>query len=75
MVDAHYRSIIKAISWRLIGTCDTTLIAFIITGKFKFAISIGLIELITKTLLYYLHERIWNKIPLGRKKPQIDYNI
>lgn len=68
MAEKHYRSIIKALSWRAVGTMDTMLIAFIITGKLRFAVSIGAVELITKTALYYLHERVWNKIPIGRKK-------
>lgn len=68
MAEKHYRSIIKALSWRAVGTFDTMLIAFIITGKLHFAVSIGAVELITKTALYYLHERVWNKIPIGQKK-------
>jgi len=65
--EAHYRSLIKALTWRVTGTLDTTLISFIVTGKIKWALSIGLVEFITKTILYYLHERIWNKIGFGKK--------
>jgi uncharacterized membrane protein len=56
---SHAKSILKSITWRIIGTIDTILISYFITGKFKLAVSIGAIELITKILLYYLHERIW----------------
>lgn len=71
-----YRSVIKAISWRVIGTLDTILISYLIVGNFKFAISIGGVELFTKMFLYFLHERLWNKIKLGKvdQKP-IDYQI
>ncbi len=71
-----YRSVIKAISWRLIGTMDTIFISFLIVGNFKFAVSIGGVELFTKMFLYFVHERLWNKIKLGRveQKP-IDYQI
>lgn len=71
-----YRSIIKAISWRMIGTIDTIFISFLIVGNFKFAVSIGGVELFTKMFLYFVHERLWNKIKLGRveQKP-IDYQI
>ena len=71
-IETNYRSLIKAISWRLTGTIDTMLISFILTGKIKLALSIGLVELITKTGLYYLHERVWNKIRFGKKEREIE---
>jgi uncharacterized membrane protein len=71
----HLRSIVKAFTWRLTGTLDTMVISFIITGQAKWAISIGLVEFFTKTLLYYLHERIWNKIDIGKKSKEISYHI
>ncbi|MCX6897181.1 MAG: hypothetical protein A2107_15495 [Verrucomicrobia bacterium GWF2_62_7] len=74
MIEKHYRSLAKAFSWRVTGTLDTILISFIITGRIKLAISIGFIELFTKICLYYLHERLWNKIEFGRVKPE-EYSI
>ena len=68
------RSIVKAISWRMLGTIDTMLISWLITGKLVLAVSIGATELITKTLLYYVHERVWNRIKFGRKANE-DYVI
>lgn len=62
------RSFAKTVSWRVIGTVDTVLISWLITGTFRLAFSIGLIELITKMLLYYFHERAWNRIRWGKKK-------
>ncbi len=56
------RSFAKTISWRVIGTIDTILISWLITGKLTMAFSIGAIELITKMVLYFFHERIWNTI-------------
>jgi len=71
-----WRSLVKAISWRAVGTADTILISFLITGKPKMAISIGLVELFTKTVLYFSHERLWNRISLGRiRVRQIDFSI
>ncbi|MFA5796384.1 MAG: DUF2061 domain-containing protein [Candidatus Shapirobacteria bacterium] len=75
MHERKRRSILKAISWRIIGTLDTFLISFLITGKFKFAISISGIELLTKFSLYFMHERIWNRIRFGKEKYQIEYEI
>lgn len=65
--DKATRSIVKAISWRIIGTLDTVIISWLITGKITMALSIGLIEVITKTLLYFFHERIWNLIKWGKQ--------
>lgn len=56
------RSIIKAISWRVVGTVDTVIIAWFITGEVTMALSIGSVEVVTKMVLYYGHERIWNLI-------------
>ncbi|MFL0086272.1 DUF2061 domain-containing protein [Tenacibaculum maritimum] len=60
------RSILKSISWRLIGTLDTVLISWLITRKLALAFSIGSVELITKMILYFFHERIWNSIKWGK---------
>lgn len=68
MHEKNYRSIIKSISWRITGTIDTFVISFLITGQLKFALSISGVEIFTKVLLYYLHERVWNKIKLGKVK-------
>ena len=73
MVEHKKRSIAKAISWRTLGTVDTMLI--IVTGSPLAAVSIGAFELITKTLLYYFHERAWNKINFGRDKKEPEYQI
>ncbi|CAL2057119.1 DUF2061 domain-containing protein [Tenacibaculum sp. 190524A05c] len=61
------RSIVKSISWRAVGTLDTVLISWIITGKIDTALSIGAIELITKMILYFFHERVWNTIKWGKR--------
>jgi uncharacterized membrane protein len=62
------RSFVKSISWRIVGTVDTILISYLITGEIRFALSIGAIELITKMGLYVIHERIWNKTSWGKSK-------
>jgi uncharacterized membrane protein len=66
MGDKKYRSLIKGISWRLLGTIDTVIVSFLLTGKIKVALSIGGVEFISKIILYYFHERIWNKIKFGK---------
>ena len=67
MKERRYRSITKAISWRITGTMDTFIISFLVTGKPKYAIAISGIEVFTKIFLYYFHERLWNRLSFGRK--------
>ncbi len=70
MKEKHWRSIAKAASWRVTGTVDTIVISWLITGHFKVAISIGFVEVFTKMFLYYLHERIWNRVKAGKVVPE-----
>jgi uncharacterized membrane protein len=76
MHEKPYRSVVKAISWRTVGTIDTIVVSYFITGNLVMAASIGTIEVITKMALYYFHERAWNKISFGKvKEPVVDYQI
>ena len=56
------RSIAKALSWRIVGTLDTLLVSYFVTGKIILAASIASVDFLTKLFLYFFHERIWNKI-------------
>ena len=60
------RSFYKALTWRFLASLDTFLVSFIITGRFDWATSIAIFEIITKSIIYYFHERIWNKVKWGR---------
>jgi uncharacterized membrane protein len=62
---SHKRHILKTITWRIIGTIDTVILGWIVTGNFKMGIGIGGLELITKMILYYIHERVWYKSNIG----------
>ncbi|PTN06352.1 DUF2061 domain-containing protein [Mangrovibacterium marinum] len=76
MREKPYRSVVKSISWRTVGTIDTMVIAWLVTGQLDFAVTIGGVELFTKMFLYYLHERTWNRIRFGRIDPSnIEYHI
>ena len=66
MKDSNLRSFVKGVTWRMTGTIDTMIMAFIVTGQIENAIKIGLTEIFTKVGLYYLHERLWNIIRFGR---------
>lgn len=76
MKEKSYRSMAKTISWRTLGTLDTILIAWIVIGKLEFAVTIGGVELFTKIILYYFHERTWNRIKFGKMNDSdIEYQI
>ena len=64
---SHGRSFVKAVTWRTTGTIDTFVLSYLITGKAKLALAISGMEIFTKIFLYYVHERIWNKVKWGRK--------
>jgi uncharacterized membrane protein len=68
MTTDKLRHILKTITWRMVGTIDTILLSWLITGNLETGVKIGGVEVITKMVLYYFHERLWYKyIRLGKK--------
>ena len=67
-IDSHSRSALKGVSWRFFGTLDTVIIALFVTHTLTKALTIGVTELFTKVLLYYLHERAWTRVRWGLVK-------
>ncbi|WP_139855632.1 DUF2061 domain-containing protein [Aequorivita sinensis] len=59
------RHLAKTITWRMVGTADTMVLAWLLTGNPLTGVKIGLAELLTKMILYYIHERIWYRIDFG----------
>ena len=68
MFASKARSILKTLSWRIVGTLDTMALGWIITGSPLVGLKIGALELITKFVLYYIHERVWLRCKYGIKK-------
>ena len=66
-MDAPRRSLVKTVSWRITGSSATFAIAYILTGNIAVAGVIGVAQMITNTVLYYVHERLWNQIKWGQK--------
>jgi uncharacterized membrane protein len=73
-VETHSRSIAKAISYRVVGSACTGLIAYILTGSRTIFFEAGALDIILKIGAYFLHERLWNHINFGREKPP-EYEI
>ena len=66
--ESHRRSLVKGVTWRVTGSIDTFILSWIVTGSPRIAGTIGAIEIFTKIFLFYLHERVWHRIPWGKTK-------
>ena len=64
--DSNLKSLAKTISWRLVGTIDTMIVSYFITGETAMALSIGSVEVVSKMILYYLHERVWSGVKVRK---------
>lgn len=73
-MDHIHRSLVKAITWRIIGILITFIFVYIYTGNIKESLIIGLGANCVKMFLYYIHERIWNRVKFGRVQPP-EYQI
>ncbi|MDF2156763.1 DUF2061 domain-containing protein [Algoriphagus sp. CAU 1675] len=72
--DSNLKSLLKSISWRIVGTLDTIIISFLVTGQLTMALSIGSVEVVSKILLYYLHERVWESATKSKiNEPEKEY--
>ena len=65
MRETKARSMMKSLSWRMTATLTTIILVLIFTGKFELAVAIGFFEIIVKLIVYYSHERIWDKVKFG----------
>lgn len=66
MSDTPKRSLVKTVSWRITGSGATFGISYLISGNFVVAGTIASIQLISNTILYFVHERVWNRIKWGQ---------
>ena len=73
-LESQSRSIVKAFSYRILGSASTGLIFYAFTGKGSLSIGAGLADMVVKIAVYFVHERIWARIPFGRTKPP-EYEI
>jgi len=73
-METHLRSILKGISWRIGGTSVTIVVAWLLTRNVTIAAKIGVVETVLKIGVFYIHERVWNRVNIGKKETP-DYQI
>lgn len=61
-METQIRSLVKAVSWRIVGTADTFILSWVVTEQIRTAGIIATVEVVTKIAIYWAHERIWNKV-------------
>lgn len=67
-VETHTRAIVKAISYRAFGSFITAVIIYFFVGRVDFAVAGGIADALAKIVAFYIHERVWNKIKIGKKR-------
>ena len=65
-MENRVRSLLKAISWRIVATSTTMLLVFLFTGNLVISVGVGSLEILLKIVIYYVHERIWNMLNFGK---------
>ena len=73
-MESTARSMVKAFSYRILGSASTAAIFFVFTGKAGLSIGAGALDMVVKIGVYFVHERLWNHISYGRPKPP-EYEI
>ena len=74
-MESHSRSIAKAISYRILGSASTAIIFYLLTGKGTLSLGAGLLDMVVKIGVYFLHERLWDRINFGRSTKAPEYEI
>lgn len=67
-METHGRSLIKAITFRIVATAITILLVLAFTGNAVIGLTVGSLEFLVKTIVYYFHERVWNMLQYGKKE-------
>jgi len=70
-MEKHSRTALKTLSWRIIATSTTLLLVYIFTKNVLLSVGVSITESVVKTIIYYMHERLWNRTKFGIKKSQI----
>jgi uncharacterized membrane protein len=74
-MESNSRSIVKAVSYRILGSATTGLIFYVLTGKGGLSVGAGALDVVLKIGVYFLHERLWDRIQFGRGNKAPEYEI
>ena len=74
-LESNSRSIVKAVSYRILGSTTTAIIFYVLTGKGSLSLSAGVLDMVAKIGVYFVHERVWNHINFGRTTKAPEYEI
>lgn len=72
MSESHRRSILKALSYRVLGSTATGVVGWWISGSLKVGAAVGLADSVIKLILYYIHERLWHRVSWGKVDAKIE---
>jgi uncharacterized membrane protein len=75
LMESNSRSIVKAVSYRILGSATTGLIFYMLTGKGTLSVGAGILDVVLKIGVYFIHERIWDRIHFGRQTKAPEYEI
>jgi uncharacterized membrane protein len=73
--ETRRRSVLKSLSWRFLAALITSGVVYVLTGRGDFAAKVGLVDTLVKLVIYFLHERAWDRINYGRVPPAPDYEV
>ena len=69
-MESRRRSLTKAMSWRITALIVTVSVVLVATGDTEIAAVVGLGDALVNIVLYYMHERVWNRVSIGRGRTQ-----
>lgn len=69
MSETRARSAVKSLSWRVVATATTVGLVLAFTGELRIAVAVGVIEVVAKLVIFYAHERVWDRVRWGEQRP------
>ncbi|HSM59300.1 MAG TPA: DUF2061 domain-containing protein [Longimicrobiales bacterium] len=69
MSETRARSAVKSLSWRVVATATTVALVLAFTGELRIAVAVGGIEVVAKLVIFYAHERVWDRVRWGEQRP------
>jgi uncharacterized membrane protein len=74
-VESQWRTLGKIISWRVLLTIMNFTYTYVVTGDWRAGLAVAGLAAIINSFLYWAHERIWNRVPAGKKVVDIETDV